>query len=130
MISHLRRHIITLLCLLFLTTETAAYQYEYELSRGRMTWQGSNHAIHYLDHFTFLTDEIAGIKGLMTSNFSLNTNRQFSLTFRLRQSNRMVNDKEGFMMVLSPDNVNLMLKDDDYARRSNFLQAAVSLKAS
>lgn len=127
--SQHKRYLSSLCFLFFLLNTIVGFNYEYELSRGRLTWQGSGHAVHYMDHFTLLTDEIAGIKGLMTSHFSFNTNRQFSLTFRLNQIGKMVNDKEGFMMVFSPDNVNLMLKNDNSSFRADFLQAAVSLIA-
>lgn len=98
MIKHLNYFLIPLL--LQITTST---NYDYEISRGRKMWAGMYNAVHYYDHFTFLTDKITNIQGVFTSYYAFNTGNNWSLNYELVLKGNLETKKDGFLMILTKE---------------------------
>ncbi len=100
-------------------------EHDYELSRGRKMWSGAGRAVHYLDRFSFLTTEMQGIWGIMSSNYAFKVDKQWSLAFRLKREGQLSGKKDGFMFMLSPKNIDLAGYSDKKGNK-DFTKAAVS----
>lgn len=76
---------------------------------------GIRHGIHYLDHFSFLQENLFGIQGAMTSYYQFFTNEEFSLSFDMSFVNTMGTKEDGFMLLLSsnPFKPEMLLPHDD-----------------
>ena len=61
----------------------------------------------------------------MTSNYSFNVDRDWSLAFKLKMEGKMNNDKDGFMMVLGPHRFNLVDENSRNRNTLDFLKIAV-----
>lgn len=116
--------ILTIACLLFQTLKTL--HYDYELSRGRKMWTGFQRAVHYFDHFTLLSQKLTNVKGLVTTNYSLHYQNEWSLTFELKKLGLTNSDKDGFMLLMSPQAIDAYEDDKDNKNKTPFLKIAVS----
>lgn len=88
-------------------------------------WSGFGRAVHYLDHFSLLSTELTDGKGLMTSNYSFNVDRDWALSFKLKKDGSLRSDKDGFMLNLSPHRLNLMDENDRNRNTLDFVKIAV-----
>ena len=115
-----------LLITLIITTLTHALHNEYELSRGRKMWMGMQRAVHYFDHFTLLTTRMNNIKGQMTSNYPFLYKDEWTLSFELKKMGQSLSEKDGFMLLLSPQNTDVFEVDEDDKSNKSFLRSVVS----
>ena len=73
---------LTIFCF-YLILYVRSIQHEYELSRGRRLWAGMYNAVHYLDHFSILSEKMPGTHGIYSTYFDLAGGENWSLTFTL-----------------------------------------------
>lgn len=90
---------------LLLTSTVTTVHHDYELSRGRNMWMGTQRAVHYLDRFTLLSKRLSGVTGLMSSYYPFLYQNEWSLAFELKKRGEDLSSKDGFMMLLSPQPV-------------------------
>ena len=124
---HRKYQNIALLTILF--NMVSALHFDYEISRGRKMWMGVQRAVHYFDHFKLLTHRMTDIKGLVTSYFPLLYKNEWSLNFELLRMGPSLNDKDGFMLLLSSQNIDTFELPETIDKDSSFLDSVVSLKA-
>lgn len=56
-------------------------QYDYNLTRGRQLWAGMYNAVHYVDHFTFLSDKTPGTHGIFSTFFPVKGGKFWQMDF-------------------------------------------------
>lgn len=57
--------------------------YEYNLTRGRQQWAGLYNAVHYVDHFTFLSNKTPGKHGIFATYFPLGASDEWRFQYEL-----------------------------------------------
>lgn len=112
--------------LFMLSCKLEALHHEYELSRGRKMWMGFQRVVHYFDHFSLLTQRLKNIKGLITTNYPLLYQQEWSLTFDLKKFGQSKSEDDGFMLLLSPQDINAFEGDESSNQRKSFLSMGVS----
>lgn len=115
----------TILLAALLAAGTITLNNEYELSRGRKMWTGMQHAVHYYDHFSLLTSKMSGIMGTMTSNYPFVYKSEWSLALELGKMGQALSEKDGFMLLLSPNSVNSYEGNRKPRSRKRFLRTMV-----
>ena len=108
--------IITTITKIILTTN-----YDYEISRGRKMWAGMYNAVHYYDHFTFLTKKQTNIQGVFTSYYSFNTGNNWSLNYEMELKDNLETEKDGFGLILTKDPPGPKDLNDKFDKKNLFL---------
>lgn len=120
------RRIMLLLALVSIILKNVlTLHHEYELSRGRKMWTGSQRAVHYLDHFKLLTQKVSNIKGLMSTNYPFVYETEWSLTFELSKTGQSKSDKDGFALLMSQYDGNIYENEKKDDKNKSLLEVAV-----
>lgn len=122
----MKNPIPTPLLAMILSTLTLSLHHDYELSRGRKMWVGHGHAIHYFDHFTLLSHRLNNAKGEITSLIPFIYKKDWTLAFNIKKMGPTTNSKDGFIMLLSPQNVDIFGDNEELKRNADFLAIAVN----
>lgn len=125
-INLMKSHLPPLHAVLLLLGIASSLHHDYELSRGRKMWMGVQHAIHYFDHFSLLTHRMNNIKGMVTSNYPFHFKDEWSLTFELKKMGQSLNERDGFVMMLSPQNIDAFEMGEENKSTDSFLSTVVS----
>ena len=118
--------IFNVLLLASISVLVSCLHHEYELSRGRKMWMGMHRAVHYFDHFKLLTHRMSNIKGMITSYYPFIYKDEWSLNFELYRSGPSPSNKDGFMMLLSPQNIDTFEVEEENNNKKSFLDNMVS----
>ena len=122
----MRLRIVILAICFNLMENLLALHYDYEISRGRKMWSGSERAVHYLNHFKVLTTKMSGIKGFLSSTFPFQYDKEWSLTFELKQLGDSNRSKDGFLLMLSEENISFNELKEQNDSSKVFLDVLVS----
>ncbi len=89
-------------------------------------WAGMFNAVHYLDHFSFLTEKLSKVQGIFSTYFSFKTGKDWSLAFKMTVINKMENKNDGFVFYLAKDAPEGNDVNANYQRNLSFYEAAVN----
>ena len=91
---------ISVRILLVIFSALACKKYDYRLSHGRKMWQGALYGLHYVDHFSLLTQRVPNIKGAINSYTTFGYNDLASLSFDVKTDGVWGSPKDGYGIFL------------------------------